>query len=37
MELDLARFREKLLARRRELLADDQMSEGDRAPVRLAV
>ena len=35
MELDLARFREKLLARRAELLAEDQMSAGDRAPVTL--
>lgn len=35
MELDLARFREKLLARRGQLLVEDQMSEGDRAPVTL--
>ena len=35
MALDLARFREKLLARRGELLAEDQMSEDDRAPVKL--
>ena len=35
MALDLARFREKLLARRGELLTEDQMSEGDRAPVTL--
>lgn len=35
MELDLARFREKLLARRGELLAEDRLSAGDRAPVTL--
>lgn len=35
MALDLARFREKLLDRREELLAEDQMSAGDRAPVTL--
>ena len=35
MELDLARFREKLLARRVELLAEDEMSAGDCAPVTL--
>ncbi|GAY20097.1 TraR/DksA family transcriptional regulator [Sphingobium fuliginis] len=35
MALDLARFREKLLARREELVAEDRMSEADRAPVVL--
>lgn len=35
MALDLARFREKLLARREELLVEDRMSEADRAPVTL--
>jgi DnaK suppressor protein len=35
MALDLARFREKLLARREELLAEDRMSAADRAPVTL--
>lgn len=35
MTLDLARFRGKLLARREELLGEDQMSAGDRAPVTL--
>lgn len=35
MTLDLARFREKLLARREGLSAEDQMSAGDRAPVTL--
>jgi DnaK suppressor protein len=35
MDTDLARFREKLLARREELLAEDQMSQADRAPVTL--
>ncbi|MFC3098850.1 TraR/DksA family transcriptional regulator [Alteraurantiacibacter palmitatis] len=35
MALDLTRFREKLLARREELLAEDRMSETDRAPVVL--
>ena len=35
MALDLARFREKLLARREELLAEDRMSETDRSPVAL--
>lgn len=35
MALDTAFFREKLLARREELLAEDRMSAGDRAPVTL--
>lgn len=35
MALDLAHFREQLLARREELLAEDRMSETDRAPVTL--
>ncbi len=33
--LDLARFREKLLARREELLAEDRMTAAGRAPVTL--
>ncbi|MCF8709764.1 TraR/DksA family transcriptional regulator [Rhizorhapis sp. SPR117] len=35
MALDLARFREKLLARREALLAEDRMSQAVRAPVTL--
>lgn len=35
MALDLARFRQKLLARREELLAEDRLSAADRAPVAL--
>ncbi|MDZ7587730.1 MAG: TraR/DksA C4-type zinc finger protein [Parasphingorhabdus sp.] len=35
MSLDLARFRENLLARRDSLLAEDVMSAADRAPVTL--
>lgn len=35
MALDLARFRQKLLVRREELLAEDRMSDTDRAPVTL--
>ena len=35
MALDLARLREKLLARREELLAEDTMSAEGRAPVTL--
>lgn len=35
MALELARFREKLLARREELLAEDRMSAAERAPVTL--
>lgn len=35
MTLDLVRFREKLLARREELLAEDRMSADGRAPVTL--
>ncbi len=35
MARDLASFRQKLLARRDELLAEDQLSSADRAPVTL--
>lgn len=35
MELDLAAFREKLIARRAELLAEDALSADGRAPVTL--
>lgn len=35
MALDLARFREKLIARREELLAEDRMSKTARDPVTL--
>lgn len=35
MALDLTRFRQKLLARREELLAEDRLSAADRAPVAL--
>lgn len=35
MARDLASFRQKLLARREELLAEDQLSAADRAPVTL--
>jgi DnaK suppressor protein len=35
MAFDLAHFRTKLTARRAELLAEDELSEADRAPVTL--
>lgn len=35
MALDLAQYRAKLTARRAELLAEDELSEADRAPVTL--
>lgn len=35
MALDLARIHQNLLARREELLAEDRMSQADRAPVTL--